>query len=366
MVHELLSAAPAFHDLFNSLIPAVQQQELASAQFLKQRALYYDQISANEFLTAKDKKDRGYFTVNRKFSTLVPSFYKRTVAPRITTTGSTFHGMKKQLQLELLKELTATHGGPYTITPPVCFIDIDMSACHSRVAAYLMYDTASQISLSLEDAGFWKRQIEWATPFFESNGVDLSPEEIKKMLKVMLYTSLNGGNPSSESRLIDNIGNNAKAYLLREKLDTPLLIENSTLYAATYQAASQFALANELKDLNKICAQRGTYTDSYYTSTVDRAEPYSLNSVHLGISRVLQGFEVVLLTLLVKFGLEEGGFPVSLDHDGALFAFDAQVNPTELIKRMNERFLPWSNYLIKRDLPLEVKRLIHSGSSHEV
>lgn len=73
------------------------------------------------------KKD---FETERKFKRLVPVQYKRTQAPRLSAKGNFFYGMKKNLLFAILVELSKKK--------LVIFIDLDLSAAHSRIQRYLL------------------------------------------------------------------------------------------------------------------------------------------------------------------------------------------------------------------------------------
>jgi hypothetical protein len=121
-------------------------------------------------------------------------------------------------------------------------------------------------------------------------------------------------------------------------------------------------------------------------------EPYKIESPHRGISRVLQGFEVVLLSVLACECLKIGLLPISLDHDGLLVipAFrktyaggtniydelsQFQNLPLEdrafqishyICEKLNQSsFKDWSTYLLANPVPLEPKRFIADGRNFE-
>jgi hypothetical protein len=129
----------------------------------------------------------------------------REVQP-ISTSGSTFHGMKKSLLLSILKEISEKY--------PAIFVDLDMSAAHTRIARYLLADPNSQLDSALKDDLFWATQITNLMPIFESANIELNPKILKKILKVGLYTSLNGGNPASPERFRANL--NASDYIEKD------------------------------------------------------------------------------------------------------------------------------------------------------
>lgn len=80
---------------------------------------------------------------------------------------------------------------------------------------------------------------------------------------------------------------------------------------------------------------------------------------------MLQGFEVILLIVLVKDLLSFKVTPINLDHDGVLImrppkAFNSFQSPDEMIHHLQDRgdFKPWSEYLFDESLPIEVKRIV--------
>lgn len=232
--------------------------------------------------------------------------YRRTPkAPRLTTPGNTFHGMKKELIIEILKHLTR-------IIPNALVLEIDMSACHSRITASLL-KPGSMIEQALESTDFWKNKVDLFLPLYKAKGIDLPDDRLKKMLKVMLYTSLNGGNPASHDRLTMNLLTHARDFKPKNHFTS------SDLYLVTKQIAEEFVLVIEVKGKNKHCFING-HNDSY-TYTLDRLEPYKNGAAYKGISKVLQSFEVILLTCLTPQVVKINGLPLSLDHDGFLAMF---------------------------------------------
>jgi hypothetical protein len=190
---------------------------------------------------------------------------------------------------------------------------------------------------------------------------------VKKLLKVALYTSLNGGNPSGPERMLDNIALNLGSYLHKKNISGKTEeIKTDPIWDALGKVMEDCLLIKEVKDLNMECVYHDG--DKIFSFTVDRVIPYETDSDHKGISRVLQGFEVVLLSVLARDVLAMGGLPVSLDHDGLLMMFPTSKfnqlfdGKAELLaEALNSReflFSPWSEYLLRKPVPLEVKRLI--------
>lgn len=376
MIENMLKVAEIFYRRFEQLFPVETQAEIAKSQFEIMSKQYREdmaqqsdlQVVAKFFASKPDGKlNKKYFETNRKFSSLVPSSYHRTKAPRISTTGSTFHGMKKTLLIKILQELS--------LRKKIVFIDVDMSAAHTRVARYLLSNEESNLNKSLSDEEFWPTVIQKHKPEFLQADINLADKEIKKVLKVGLYTSMNGGNPTSEDRLVDNITNNLDSYLKESKILTVDDLLSSKLFKVVRDVLANFDLIKEVRDISLKCAfeNRDQQGNKIYKSyTIDKVTPYEFESAHKGISRVLQGFEVVLLSVLVFKSLEIGTTPISLDHDGCLIMMsqkqfkDFNEDPFEFAKQVQSGlFEEFSTYLLGQSLPLEPKRCVVDGKLTE-
>jgi len=130
--------------------------------------------------------------------------------------------MNKNFLVTILKKLS--------LLKPVAFIDVDMSAAHSRVARYLLKNPKSVLGLSLKEPAFWETQVNNNLPVYKNSDLDLSFLTVKKILKVGLYTSLNGGNPSSDERLLANISLNASKELEKYNLKDVESLKASTFW----------------------------------------------------------------------------------------------------------------------------------------
>lgn len=108
------------------------------------------------------------------------------------------------------------------------FIDVDISAAHTRIARYLLNDQESDLDQCLSDTEFWTKEINFYKPYLTS--IDLPDNFINKILKVGLYTSLNGGNPSSNERLLSNLGLNATDYIFENHLTDKDSLVNSIFF----------------------------------------------------------------------------------------------------------------------------------------
>lgn len=129
-------------------------------------------------------------------------------------------------------------------------LELDMSACHSRVASSLMPPN-SELKKALTDSNFWEVQVNQFLSLYSTEGIEMTFKILFNILKVFLYTSLNGGNPASEERLIDNLTGNAMELLPKNSLTT------SKIFSITKRVANLSRLVTEVKDLNKQCYTLG-------------------------------------------------------------------------------------------------------------
>lgn len=121
------------------------------------------------------------------------------------------------------------------------------------------------------------------TPIFKELGSEPNEKVMKKILKVALSTSLNGGNPLSDERFLDNFSLNAKESIQNERKTFPeSSFKEFPVYKATVQALKNFQLVQEVSKLSKYCViQEGKKEETRYLSyTVDRFEPYIVDKPH--------------------------------------------------------------------------------------
>lgn len=344
MVESLAAVGPlAFKD-FAQQVNIDAQRKLAIETF--------ESLKGTKFDKPGKKGNLGYFRTKITFDSLVPMEYKRTpLAPRLTAKGNSFHGMNKALLIKIVQKLTEMNQQMFVL-------ELDMSACHSRVASSLLPPN-SELNKLLTKSKFWETQVNEFLPLYTNEGIEMNLKMLKRILKVFLYTSLNGGNPASQERLIDNLTGNAMEILPKDNLT------KSKVFTITKGIAEDFKLVLEVKDLNKECYTLGLKRG--YTFTVDRFDPYINDQVYKGISRVLQGFEVCLLSVLTLKVMQMNFIPLSLDHDGlmAMTLLDKEninckkeinqiVKETESL--LSESLNEWSDYLMKASLPIEAKR----------
>lgn len=354
MVNHLVCIGMYVDQIFSTLISHDLQKQLISAAF--------ERLKGSKFDKPGKKGEMGYFRTNRSFSSLTPSSYRRTPkAPRLTTAGNTAHGMNKALLVEVLKDVTNE-------LRQICIIELDINACHTRIASSLLYK-GNLLSKALSGTNFWDEQTSIYIESFFKAGIDMNKKMLKRIMKVGLYTSLNGGVPSSHDRLVDNLLDNARDFWPEKKLTT------SPIYTITKEVLSELPVIKEVKGLNKECYMAGL--SHSYTYTVDRVIPYENTADYKGISRVLQGFEVVLLTRLASSVINTNGLPLSLDHDGLLVMYEIDKNQSSnndfLQKFVQEREIEltnklsvWSNYLLGSPTPIEAKRYWCKGQVKEM
>jgi hypothetical protein len=242
MVESLTKVGPlAFKD-FSQLVDLDEQRKLATETF--------ESLKGTKFDKPEKKGNLGYFRTKRTFNSLVPMEYHRTpLAPRLTTKGNTFHGMNKALLIEIVRRLTESN-------KQMLVLELDMSACHSRVASSLMPPN-SELKKALTDSNFWEVQVNQFLSLYSTEGIEMTFKMLKRILKVFLYTSLNGGNPASEERLIDNLTGNAMELLPNKNLTS------SKIFNITKRVANLSRLVTEVKDLNKQCYTLGLNRASF-------------------------------------------------------------------------------------------------------
>jgi len=188
---------------------------------------------------------------------------------------------------------------------------------------------------------------------------------IKKILKVGLYTSLNGGCPFSDEQVAKSIKTNC-SYLVPQGVKEEDYV-TLPIFDCIKQCLSNFTLAKELGALNKQCYIQKDYSGDivYQTYTPSRMDPWFIDAPHKGISRVLQGFEVVLLAALTREILLMGGVPLSLDHDGVFAGFKGEHDVHDIAKKLTKSLAPWAQYLLNSDIPVEVKRYFYKGEHYQ-
>jgi len=132
----------------------------------------------------------SYYKKKRVFKSLILRSYDVSALPRLRVLGNNISGMKKDHLIHILKTLFGKELKDYTL------VDLDMSACHSRVPAPMQDNpnSTSTINKMLREPSFWDIQILLYRNriYFESYPSKIPDSMLKKVRKVGLYISLNG------------------------------------------------------------------------------------------------------------------------------------------------------------------------------
>ena len=122
-----------------------------------------------------------------------------------------------------------------------------------------------------------------------------------------------------------------------------------------------WGLLKAMSEALKINSKRG---DKVFT--LDRPEGYSVTKPHLTISRVLQGYESVLLADAVNCASELRYFPVSLDSDGfSVLIRDEDYTSTEdAIAKLEKCTEATSLFFLGRRMRWSAKLEWHSKSGN--
>lgn len=290
LVKDLINKTPSFYQNFNRFIPVSEQKQIlddcfriGKSNYFEERNLFLnspilgeiEKIEENELQKNGKRDSKPFFEKNMKFRSFAAPWYKRTLAPRLTTEGGTFHGMKKEMVNQALIKSTERLDGT--------FIDLDLSACHANVASAVKNDSRSQLYqlVNIKGGNFWSDHALVYQKQLASKGVEVDLKQLRSILKVAFYTSLNGGNPFSEKRLASNLKDNAPDQLKR--FSSIQEFSNSESCKTIREVISNFPIISEVTTLNTKCVNK----KRKITYTVDRVVPYSISSAHKGISRVL-------------------------------------------------------------------------------
>jgi hypothetical protein len=128
------------------------------------------------------------------------------------------------------------------------------------------------------NTSFWNQRASFYAnkPTFQDLG--LSQQDCRACLKVMLYTSLNGGNPFSTDRILSNLAN-VKPKLALKVDSSKLPFESFSEYSAFINTFGTDELVLEVKELNQKCVD----DTGKRVFTIDPTLSYPLDSQHKGI-----------------------------------------------------------------------------------
>lgn len=192
---------------------------------------------------------------------------------------------------------------------------MDLSSCHSHVVAAFL-GLKSLIHRSTMDSTLWSEKVDSIYPQLKTISTLIEKKTLKKSLKVSLYSTLNGGNCCGSTILKGIVEDNFSTINDKEK---------ALIYKQLEKTFSDWQLVKELTQLNQTIFTEfsSSSTPQVFMYGVDRIEPYILEKreSYIMISRFLQGYERVLLTVLSYFITYIGGIVISCEHDGCLAAF---------------------------------------------
>ena len=116
-----------------------------------------------------------------------------------------------------------------------------MSAAHTRIAKILSRKPESLLEYSLKNPEFWNTQVNKQKVYFTEAGFLIPDKYIKNIFKVGLYTSLNGGNPTSEAIILSNLTTNCEYILVANNLVGFNTLRNYSFWSATQKSHSAIA-----------------------------------------------------------------------------------------------------------------------------
>lgn len=368
MIKALIEVAPDFARIFNrlfdsSLTKETQKIKLEEKFLILKKQFLQDQASEREAGTYLPSKGKPYFETYRKFTQWVPSTYKTTAAPRLSATGNTFHGMKKSLRDGVLEDFTRSR-------PSLAVVDIDMGACHACVCASLM-GPGNILSESLEDTSFWDKYAQKFLKNFKEAKVYMTEKVLRGLLKIALYTSMNGGKPCNPARVLNALELKGGETFGPNNIKEGEIVD-SPLFRTVTEVFLVFRLINEVQNLNtQVSAKQPVplgEASVYHTYALNKITPYELDSAHKGISRVLQSYEVILLTVLVRACLKFKALPLSLDHDGLICIREKEegFDSLDFAKKVELEMKPWFEYLNVPQIKLAIKSETANGVTREV
>lgn len=219
------------------------------------------------------------------------------------------------------------------------FYNIDMNACHFRIAVglgQLEHNRRALLSESVWD------EIGKGFP------LEVRHLMVKPLLKKIVYTCFNGGNLRNFKNTVKTIYPEYYKDLPNEReMGNRLWIEKAILNNPAF---------NEIARLNSRIAELGL-TSRLYSPITGKPVPLCEGngkalSGYKFISRLLAFNEVILLLEELRLIIEGGGLPISLEHDGVIAAFLDE--PNDSFQRSFEAEMSrFSEQLI--NFPLQVK-----------
>lgn len=290
--------------------------------------------------------DSNYFSVERKFSSILPTHYTTSRTPRFTgRPANSVHAMESSLRWDVLQEVSNR--------TDLCFFDVDFSSCHASIASSLLPENSELSGMLKHEDRFWSSSTEELIGFLSSGlQTELSQPQIKKLLKVSLYSALNGGDISGDT-LSTKMACDIKGL---KGSDQAILKSNLQLLPRYWSVLGELSSLSSKTALKSAVGSPGSR--AYHVFTPVKTKPYYFDKPHLGISRVLQAFEVILLMNLSETVLDLGMHIGCLDHDGLTLCSGNDIEDSNLIDELSSRTANFSHFLLKRNLPLVVKHSV--------
>lgn len=299
-----------------------------------------------EFVGQTGKKGKqNWWETEKNFKSLIPLEYRWTKAPRLSVKGVTINGVKKPLKRACLYTLACADNN-------FIIVDLDMRSAHSFIAAKLAGES-SLINELIHNKSIWQDKIEEIKNEFPNY---ITNKNLKDTLKIGVYGTLNGGNPLGDQILDDNIIEGVFGHLDdQQKATTKNIIKI---------VFKDWKLIESIKRLNELVCTKNDDLNTMHG--IDRIKEYKLKERHKLISRYLQGYEVVLLSIISYYILFCGGIVLSLEHDGVVCLFQRKESKSmsdldvvnEIIQLVSDHLNPWSNMLLGQEIPLEPKLII--------
>lgn len=348
MVQKLIELSPLFKEVFDKNVPLDYQIKVLNLTFKLEKAKWLQTPAAKLRMQADDDQ-KPYFLQDSNFSGgLVPAAFKRTEVPRLTTKGSHFHNMKKEHKWAVIQKLTKNFS--------CSIVDFDFSRAHANIAIRLQGEGLTLLKNCVTSPTFWSNQTQQSLPKRHGTSLQLDSKSCRSVLKVMLY----GGNPFSPERIWDNFSQ-ANASMVLELGEDKTFFRETQRYKDFLSVFAEDPVVKEVKWLNKKCYD--FLGERVYT--FDRTSPYQIHSKHLGVSRVLKFFKVVMLTVLTRACLQKGLLP--LDHDGILCLDPYCQKPTLLARALTMLCSKWSKYLLnEQTLDIGPKKVSYKGKMQVV
>lgn len=379
-ISDLIGMASTWHHKFNEIIPIEEQSNLiidlnlAELNAEKKSVIYILKRYYMSEVNIWSRRWENSQSINQKSISIVPPYYNRSKnSPRLFVKGHiTLHGMKNRLSRQVQSYCANLYDR--------VFIDIDLVSAHLKILAGILGPSSHLYKAVANETNLWGK---YSSIYARTNKTfnSLDADQQKKLLKKAIYTMLNGGNSLAAFNLINNILDacpeiiensisSSKEFTLdRKNIDKLLCIDEVVQVEKVIKQFIDDLNFNLDEILDSICTP---VNDKFFIQCVDRVEPYVFNERKQSISRVIQGYEVTILALIVKLINEK--YPevivANLAHDGCLLTIDANRQKEDFVKELvyevNTMLRNLSKFFFKVDnlLRVEVKTIISPQKYH--